>query len=678
MKPTTLDIKTEGQLSGETIDMTIDTNALAHLMTVLTDLYSDPALAVIREISTNAADANIDAGNTDPIQVSLPNSMNPYFVVKDQGVGLSVDEIRDVYSKYGASTKRNSNDVVGMLGLGCKAPLTYTEQFSVVGVKNGVRSSVAISRKSDGTGVMQVVDTSSTNEPNGVTVRVPVKDVSSFNAKAFNFFGYWKPGSVLINGKELPPFRGVWLTDDILLAEGAANDKIVMGNVNYPLSNRSLYNKSYGMQYHFVYYAKIGEVNFPPSREELMYTQLTLDTINRVKSLVAENIHKVYQDEIDNAKSHTEALLVYNKWASILSLNRRSFTYKGSEFYEYKDIDGPKYRSTGQSSSLNRDPVQLVRVSYFLNLYANDLKLSRQPAIILNFDLKRLSSIHKSKLMKYKEDKGLEFYDNNLYFFESDPTEVWLDGILRIDWNEVSKVKVATTPRVPRVPRPKVEKRYYTLQFNGDVSADVTESDVMGWKEVLYMVPSKYQWNYDHNREMRVLKGAYASCFGEEIIWLKESELEKFLKKFPKAINVETKLIEEFRKTQDSLTQDDQDSIGTRPWGMVDLGWLKNLDVSRLDDTELTRYIEDYDGQTATLRARKWKDMVKVVGQIKTTNRSSKHDEVDALVVKNFKGKAPVTPIDKYTLLRSVNYWDSGLNKDHVYTYMNAYYKEIS
>jgi hypothetical protein len=114
-----------------TIGMTIDEGAMAHIMSVLTDLYSDPIAAVIREYSTNGYDAHVEAGITRPIEVNLPSVYAQTFTVRDYGLGLDLDDLYRIYSRYGASTKRESNDVVGMLGLGCKSGLTFTNQFSM-------------------------------------------------------------------------------------------------------------------------------------------------------------------------------------------------------------------------------------------------------------------------------------------------------------------------------------------------------------------------------------------------------------------------------------------------------------------------------------------------------------------------------------------------------------------
>ncbi len=57
-------------------------------------IYSDKILAVIREYSTNASDANVEAGRgNDPITISLPTRLSQEFRVKDTGFGLTPEEI---------------------------------------------------------------------------------------------------------------------------------------------------------------------------------------------------------------------------------------------------------------------------------------------------------------------------------------------------------------------------------------------------------------------------------------------------------------------------------------------------------------------------------------------------------------------------------------------------------
>ena len=92
-----------------------------HLMTILRDtLYSDKVLAVLREYSSNAWDAHREAGKpTLPIKITMPTDMEPTLSIRDWGLGLSPVDVFEVFTQYGASTKRDNDNAVGMLGIGC-------------------------------------------------------------------------------------------------------------------------------------------------------------------------------------------------------------------------------------------------------------------------------------------------------------------------------------------------------------------------------------------------------------------------------------------------------------------------------------------------------------------------------------------------------------------------------
>lgn len=99
----------------------ISQNSQAHIMTILRDtLYSDKILAVLREYSSNAWDAHRMVGKNDlPIRITLPETETPTLVIRDFGPGMSPDEVFNIYTQYGESTKRGTDDAVGMMGIGC-------------------------------------------------------------------------------------------------------------------------------------------------------------------------------------------------------------------------------------------------------------------------------------------------------------------------------------------------------------------------------------------------------------------------------------------------------------------------------------------------------------------------------------------------------------------------------
>jgi hypothetical protein len=89
---------------------------------VIDGIYGDKVRAPIREYCTNAYDAHLAAGKGDvPFDVQLPSRFDLTFRVRDYGIGMSHDEIMGLYSTMFASSKRDSNDQVGMIGLGSKS-----------------------------------------------------------------------------------------------------------------------------------------------------------------------------------------------------------------------------------------------------------------------------------------------------------------------------------------------------------------------------------------------------------------------------------------------------------------------------------------------------------------------------------------------------------------------------
>mgnify|MGYP001258182542 FL=1 len=113
------DIQTNVQNTSK--EFTIKTTAKAFRI-LSSGLYSDRIKAIIRELSCNAVDAHVMAKNSEPFLVHLPSNLEPWFSVRDYGIGLSENDVMNLYSTYFESTKTESNDQIGALGLGSKSP----------------------------------------------------------------------------------------------------------------------------------------------------------------------------------------------------------------------------------------------------------------------------------------------------------------------------------------------------------------------------------------------------------------------------------------------------------------------------------------------------------------------------------------------------------------------------
>lgn len=446
MRPVdTLESQIEGDLGGEKIAMKIDENSIAHIMSILTDLYSDAELAVVREYSANARDSHIEAGKEDvPIVVDCPTDLMPYFVVKDQGVGLSLNDVIEIYSQYGASTKRDSDPQTGMLGLGCKSALTYTSQFVVVGVKEGMKTQIVVRRAEDGTGVMEILGHDPTDEPNGVEIKVPVQYGSTITQKAKNFFRFWKPGTVLLNGEEpsgLDDEQTVKLSDDILVTRNILDqDYIVMGSVPYP-ANSELANDIFGDRNVYgrtptnvVAYVNMGDVTFPPSREELAYTPRTKQTILNLRETIVGELEKVVRADINKAATHAEAIATYKRWTKTVNSSRLpdDLTWNGI------DIE-----MTYKMAGVHHQPGKRNYGTYKGGEFTYDELTDADSILVTGYDVSDTpNAAAKRKIKKYLEDNHNGFWNKTLYFFQDEiPGSPWTDHLKSIDWEDIKAVR---------------------------------------------------------------------------------------------------------------------------------------------------------------------------------------------------------------------------------------------
>lgn len=206
----------------ESFDMEISKNDMKYVIERLTDLYSDPIASTVRETLSNAIDAmmSIPEGKRQPVEVSSPSIMNKFFVVKDHGCGMSFDDVKEIYTKYGSSTKKNDYGQIGAYGLGAKAPLSYCQNFFVTTIKDGKKTSFEIVR-GEQTNSVNILDRSDTTEGNGTEVKIPVlmNDESEFNKNIQKYKVYSFGFPITIDGSEVKPSAKIIKLTDIVVDE---------------------------------------------------------------------------------------------------------------------------------------------------------------------------------------------------------------------------------------------------------------------------------------------------------------------------------------------------------------------------------------------------------------------------------------------------------------------------
>tara|TARA_Y100000310_G_scaffold149494_1_gene148843 strand:+ start:354 stop:2504 length:2151 start_codon:yes stop_codon:yes gene_type:complete len=294
-------------------------------------MYSDKILAVVREYSCNAVDANKEAGYPDkPIEIKLPSRISPEFSVRDYGQGLTLEDIETIYTKYGESTKRHSNEYIGMLGIGCKSAFAYSDNFIVKSYLDGELSCYEALIDPSKVGKITLLGKSKTDEANGVEVTIPVKkdDEDIFHRKAKDFFNHFKIKPIIKGHKNFfeeekePLLKGKgweWAaSDNDNYHRNQGGTLAIMGNVAYKINKDSLKELPDDkidnlLSPNLRLYFDIGELNIAASREQLEYTDRTIKAIVDKLVEVKQEIKNTINEKFKTEDTFYGAKVIYNE-----------------------------------------------------------------------------------------------------------------------------------------------------------------------------------------------------------------------------------------------------------------------------------------------------------------------------------------------------------------------------
>ena len=317
--------------SFEESNYTIEASAKA--FSILSDgLYADKIKAVIRELSTNAYDAHVDAGCPEqPFTIHLPNRFEPNFSIRDYGTGLSHDDCMNLYTTYFGSNKTDSNDAVGCLGLGSKSPFAYTDSFVVTSYFNGKKRVYNSYKNEHDEPVFALLSEDDTDEPNGleVTFSVEQDDIDEFEETAQKVYKHFKVLPRLLSEDTTKPFE---LEDKHKFVIQGSNWGIVdsggyshyhdrdeavaiMGQVAYPIDYGQFEGEAVEallrseVQIHF----GIGELDITPSREALSYNEYTKRAIKETVECILLEMKEVIEESFDECETMFEARMKYYK-----------------------------------------------------------------------------------------------------------------------------------------------------------------------------------------------------------------------------------------------------------------------------------------------------------------------------------------------------------------------------
>lgn len=656
MKINTATAQVQSTMSGENVTMAIRPEDMAHIMGVLDGLYTNRLRAVIREYSTNAWDAHIEAGFSGPIEVTLPTSLHPYLTIRDYGEGLDRDGITEVYSQYGRSTKRDSDAVTGMLGLGSKSALAYnSHQFTVHSIKNGRKIAVLVAKDEHGMGVMSILGDPAgmpTDEASGtlITIAVSRDDIRRAGDEAADFYAYWTPGSVTVNGKEPRHFTegALRLTDELFMVTsnaGAAGDRIVMGNVAYPQPldvgvNRSGYGR---LDFSLVAIVPIGAVMPTPSREALKDVKLTKDTIASVEALYSSAVHGSVQREIDKCETPQDAIRIADEWAKYMpgSAGVSDFTYKGhtipAQYSPAHTLPGDMY---------NRVEVKRLNDGYAKK--GTTHKSQSYPSTswprtlwLQNFEPEKFTAQHYAKIQKYIADNGVEDVSHVVLCRDSGPVgDFFIDAARFIPWTTIKAVKLPkATPGTSLFGSTHIAgsyKAYTESGYNGMTPGDTLRVN----KPIFYIQGNQHEGRYYSEALKHLMAGQEWT-----LVCLQQNRVEKFRRDVPTVQHVKAAVQGLFDKWLLTVPKDERKAMGMSDAHLK--GTLEMLDPAKVDDPAVKEGIR--------------------IANIDVMSRLSQRNAFRSIIDVTNVGVRVPNPLANYPLF-------SSSKLEHSYIYMNAAY----
>lgn len=333
------------------IEMGVDSESINHLMMILSsNLYQNSIGSIVREYTSNAIDANVEANIDEPVIVSLKKNTtgNWYFEVQDFGPGLDDVDFRNIISKYGKSTKKDKDNQLGYYGLGCKSGFSYSDSFYYTCRKDSIERKYLL-YKSDSGFTIDLMFEQPTSERNGVAVTIPVKysDYENFRKEIRNQLAYFDNVyfDVQLNGysydntKDLNEDFKIYTEKDFHYSTFTKIKEmhLTLGKVNYPINWDALGITRLEIPIALKFDLDSGL--FPiPNRENLIWNQKTKDLVLAKIKDVANWFVDRYNETLTKHKTLLEAWEFIGNPKNIVTLYDKAFIINELEHFSTKVV----------------------------------------------------------------------------------------------------------------------------------------------------------------------------------------------------------------------------------------------------------------------------------------------------------------------------------------------------
>lgn len=409
------------------------------ILTILSsNLYSNPIGSLIREYASNAVDSHKEAGVDDPVIITLGKELSSgryFFSVKDFGTGLSPERFNDVFLNLASSTKRQSNEYIGMWGLGRLSGLSYTDQIQITSNYNGESTQYLMYKDGNQINIDKII-TLPTTERNGVEIRLQVNepDLNKFAEEIVNQLKFFEniylslenvktySSTMGLNSSKIKRFNKFAVCSiDKHYSYSREYFYILLGNVVYPLEKSYFYEKSSDEDcyYEGIYpIFEIGELEITPNRENILYSN---KNIEKIKSRIIEAKEEYFELFKDSFKKDSKYLgELFQSVKPIIPIESepdyklrvftfKHWTYRGNPIGSYKDYDDMIRALKGGSYEKIRanyifENRKLSSTTKKFTLFEVLLKIPEDKVFIVNLNEMNTRQRAYFKSMKFKED----------------------------------------------------------------------------------------------------------------------------------------------------------------------------------------------------------------------------------------------------------------------------------
>ncbi len=323
----------------------IDTEDMRYIASLLRNNYSNPMLATIREIIANA----LDVTKSKKVDIQLPTRIEPNFIVRDFGCGLSEEDMLGLYTKYGKSTKRDSNESIGGFGIGRFAPLSYTDSFIVRSVHKGHKHSYIIRVDEQDDTIVSQIESQPTKEADGIYIQVGIKrdDIEQFFKIFKKTWWYRKDDIELLNegwgdlrlgeaqesNDVFDLYRENSYWEDV--AHYGDEPYVLMGGIPYKVNKDEEW---FMFKNGVVYKAEIGEFKLHHSRETLEYNPSVKKALKKASDKIFAKLNEELASQMDKADTFYEASEIMHR--AMETYRQRFGTKLKVSSDKFKDVNG--------------------------------------------------------------------------------------------------------------------------------------------------------------------------------------------------------------------------------------------------------------------------------------------------------------------------------------------------